>query len=62
MADLKNTWKEAGKGIGFAFRDLGKAVISTAKIGVDKVDEWANGNDTEKSTGAVPETEKKDEE
>ena len=43
MSDLKNTWKEVGKGLGFAFRDLGKAVVSTAKTGVDKVDDWANG-------------------
>lgn len=42
---LKDTWKETGKGLGFAFRDLGKAVIKTAKTGIDQADKWANGND-----------------
>lgn len=58
MSDLKNTWKEAGKGLGHAFRDLGKAVASTAKTGVRKVDEWANGDDDQKKPEA--DAEKKD--
>ncbi len=55
MADLKDSWKTAGKGLGHAFRDLGKAFANTAKTGVKKVDEWANGDDEEKK----PETEEK---
>ncbi|MBQ3527964.1 MAG: hypothetical protein IJA52_05380 [Clostridia bacterium] len=47
MADLKDNWKEAGKGLGHAFRDLGKAAVKTAKVGIKKVDEWANGSDEE---------------
>lgn len=39
---LKDTWKDVGKGLGFAFRDLGKAVIKSARTGVEIVDEWAN--------------------
>ena len=47
---LKETWKETGVGLGHAFRDLGKAVVKTAKTGVDKADEWA-------SDGEAPKTE-----
>jgi len=47
MADLKDSWKDAGKGLGHAFRDLGKAAVKTAKVGIKKVDEWANSSDEE---------------
>lgn len=40
--NLKDTWKDVGKGLGSAFTDLGKAVIKSAKTGVEIVDEWAN--------------------
>lgn len=40
--DLKDTWKDVGKGLGFAFRDLGKAVIKSAKTGIDEMNNWAN--------------------
>ena len=43
--DLKTTWKETGKGIGFAFRDLGKAIIKTGSTAMKKADEWANGEE-----------------
>lgn len=39
---LKDTWKQTGKDLGHAFRDLGKAVVKTVKVGADKVDQWAN--------------------
>lgn len=56
MADsLKETWKETGKGLGHAFRDLGKTIIKSGAKIVDKVDDWANGDDENK------ENEKKDE-
>ena len=41
--DLKNSWKEAGKGLGFAFRDLGKTLIKTGAEVANKADAWANG-------------------
>lgn len=50
---LKETWKETGVGLGHAFRDLGKAVVKTAKTGVDKADEWAS------SDGEAPKTEQR---
>ena len=39
---LKDNWKEAGSGLGHAFRDLGKTIVKTVRTGVDKADEWAN--------------------
>lgn len=46
MSDnLKNSWKETGKGLGHAFKDLGKTVIKTAEKGVDKAVEWADSDE-----------------
>ena len=41
--NLKNTWKETGKGLGHAFRDLGKTLIKTGAEVANKADAWANG-------------------
>lgn len=44
----KQDWKETGRGLGHAFKGLGKTLIRTAKTGVDKVNDWAdNKNDNE---------------
>ncbi|MBQ3416661.1 MAG: hypothetical protein IJH32_02380 [Ruminococcus sp.] len=46
MADsLKDSWKETGKGLGQAFKGLGKTVIKSAEKGVDKAVEWADRED-----------------
>lgn len=45
MADLKDSWKETGVGLGHAFRDLGKTLVKTVTTGVKKADEWANSED-----------------
>lgn len=37
-----------GTSFGHAFKDLGKSIIKSAKVGVDKADEWANGEDRAK--------------
>ncbi len=48
--DLKESWKETGKELGFAFRDLGKTLIKTGATAMKKADEWANREEnTEKS-------------
>lgn len=54
--DLKDTWKDVGKGLGFAFRDLGKAVIKSAKTGIDEVNNWANPPRENLPEGKAPET------
>ena len=51
---LKETWKETGVGLGHAFRDLGKAVVKTAKTGVDKADEWASSDGEKPKTDPGP--------
>lgn len=43
--DLKETWKETGKGLGHAFRDLGKTLIKTGADAMKKADEWANSDE-----------------
>ncbi len=48
---LKDEWKGAGKQLGGAFANLGKTLIKTAKVGVDKAEAWADGEDPQK---AVP--------
>ena len=42
MSNLKNTWKKTGKDLGFAFRDLGKAIVHTAAVGAKKADVWSD--------------------
>lgn len=42
---LRDDWKKTGKGLGTAFQGLGKSLVKTVKHGVDKADEWANGDD-----------------
>ena len=44
--DFKDSWKETSKGLGSAFKDLGKSVIKTAEIGVNKAVEWADTDST----------------
>ncbi len=43
--DLRDTWKDTGKGLGHAFRDLGKTLIKTGATAIKKADEWANKED-----------------
>ena len=49
---LNDEWKNTGKTLGGAFANLGKTLIRTAKVGVDKAEAWADGDDPAK---AVPE-------
>ena len=52
---LKDTWKEAGKGLGHGFRDLGKALVKTAAHAAEKADDWANSPDPQEGK-TVPTT------
>ena len=49
---LNDEWKDTGKTLGGAIANLGKTLIKTAKVGVDKAEAWADGSDPAK---AVPE-------
>lgn len=39
---LKEEWKQTGKVLGHAFQDLGKSLVRTAKVGIEKADSWAH--------------------
>lgn len=49
---LREDWIGTGKRLGSAFSTLGKTLIKTAKVGVDKADAWIDGADPK---AAVPE-------
>ena len=52
MADnFKESWKQTGIGLGHAFKDLGKTVIKTAEVGVNKAVEWADRDDAVPTAG-----------
>ncbi|MCR4814211.1 MAG: hypothetical protein K5879_05230 [Lachnospiraceae bacterium] len=40
-SSLYGEWKTVGKGLGKTFSGLGKTLIKTAKIGIEKADDWA---------------------
>ena len=54
--DLRETWKETGKGLGHAFRDLGKSIVKSGTNALKKADQWAS-SENEKTE----ETEKEEE-
>lgn len=45
MSDFKKMWNETGKELDEAFQTLGKTIVKSAKLGIKKIDEWANGDD-----------------
>ena len=53
MGDLRENWKETGVGLGHAFKNFGKSIVKSVKVGVVKADEWANGDDNEKTEDAA---------
>ncbi|HPF53491.1 MAG TPA: hypothetical protein P5116_04745 [Eubacteriales bacterium] len=50
MNELKDSWKQTGKGLGSAFTNLGKSIVKSVKVGVHKADEWVNDDEGEKKT------------
>ena len=44
----KEDWKQTGKELGGAFTGLAKTFVRSAKRSVDKVEEWAEGNEQPK--------------
>ena len=44
MGDLKNSWKQVEKDLDVAFTNLGKTLVKTAKVGIDKLDTMLNNN------------------
>lgn len=62
MADLKDSWKKTGVGLGHAFRDLGKSIVKSAATAVNKVDDWANKDDVQDTQAALQSTDENKEE
>ena len=46
-----------GASFGNAFKGLGKSIIKSAKVGVEKADEWASGDDNKEEDKAEEKTE-----
>ena len=40
MSTLKEEWKIVGKELGATVEDMGKVLLKTVKIGVEKLDKW----------------------
>lgn len=56
MASIKDDWKKTGSQLGHAFAGLGKMLIKTAKTGVEKADEWANGEEAPAEEQKAPDS------
>lgn len=46
---LRDNWKDVGKGMGKTFAGLGKTLVKTAKVGANKIDDWAEDRETDNS-------------
>ena len=42
---LKDDWKETGKDLGHAFKNLGKTLIRSASKGIEAAEKWAPEED-----------------
>lgn len=49
MGSLKDDWKETGKDLGGAFKQLGKSIIKSGATVVDKANDWAERDDAKEA-------------
>ena len=49
MGSLKDDWKETGKDMGGAFKQLGKSIIKSGATVVDKANDWAERDDAKEA-------------
>lgn len=59
---LKNEWKETGGELLGAVTSLGKTLVRTVKTGANKLDEWANREESQETDGEEKTAEKKSDE
>lgn len=45
MSELKKMWSETGKELDDAFNTLGKTIVKSAKLGIKKLNDWANSDE-----------------
>ena len=49
MGSLKEDWKETGKDLGGAFKQLGKSIVKSGATVVDKASDWAERDDAKEA-------------
>lgn len=47
---LKDDWKDTGKGMGKSFEGLGKSILKSVKVGIDRVVDDENDQTSSKDT------------
>ena len=63
MADsLKESWKETGKDLGGAFKQLGKSIVKSGATVVNKANDWAERDDAKEEAKKEAEVQKAQEE
>ena len=45
MGELKESWKETGKDLGGAFKQLGKTIVKSGATVVNKANDWVERDD-----------------
>lgn len=49
MGSLRDDWKETGKDLGGAFKQLGKSIVKSGTTVVDKASDWAERDDAKEA-------------
>ena len=62
MGSLKDDWKETGKDLGGAFKQLGKSIVKSGAVVVNKANDWAERDDAKEAARKEAEAEKAKEE
>ena len=62
MGSLKDDWKETGKDLGGAFKQLGKSIVKSGAVVVNKANYWAERDDAKEAARKEAEVEKAKEE
>ncbi len=62
MGSLKDDWKETGKDLGGAFKQLGKSIVKSGATVVNKANDWAERDDAKEAARKEAEVEKAREE
>ena len=62
MGSLKEDWKETGKDLGGAFKQLGKSIVKSGAVVVNKANDWAERDDAKEAARKEAEVEKAKEE
>ena len=62
MGSLKDDWKETGKDLGGAFKQLGKSIVKSGAVVVNKANDWAERDDAKEAARKEAEAEKAREE